>query len=105
MMVVMSPNPELEARLQRIERLYAEGAERDLARAQLLDEENRRRDERIDALTQSVELLASMHRDTEGRVGRLESALTDLSVTMNRLANIVIRHDERLDSLDGGDEQ
>jgi len=31
---------------------------------------------RVDALTQSVELLASMHRDNEKRMARMESALT-----------------------------
>ena len=33
-------------------------------------------DERIEALTQSVELLASMHKDHEKRLARMESALT-----------------------------
>ncbi len=33
-------------------------------------------DERIDALTQSVELLVLMHKDNEKRLARVESALT-----------------------------
>lgn len=32
--------------------------------------------ERIDALTQSVELLASMHKANEKRMARMETALT-----------------------------
>jgi chaperonin cofactor prefoldin len=32
--------------------------------------------DRIDALTQSVELLASMHKDNEKRLARMETALT-----------------------------
>jgi hypothetical protein len=53
-MKVMTPNPELEARLRRAEHLITEAIERDRAR-----------DERIDALTQNVELLATLHRDNE----------------------------------------
>ena len=49
--------------------------------------------ERQEALAQSVELLTSLHRDNETRV----AALMD---TMNRLANIVISHDQRLDDLE-----
>jgi hypothetical protein len=33
-------------------------------------------DERIDALTQSVELLVLMHKDNEKRLARMETALT-----------------------------
>lgn len=43
-------------------------------------------DERLEALTQSLELLASMHRDSEERTARLETAMAELSFTMNRLA-------------------
>ena len=45
--------------------------------------------------------IAQNHASRSG--ARLAEAQTDLTVTMNRLANIVIRHEERLDSIDGGD--
>jgi predicted nuclease with TOPRIM domain len=57
-------------------------------------------DERIEALTQSVELLAGFHRDSEVRMANLEGHMAKLTETMDRLANIVIRHEERLDDLD-----
>ncbi|MCL4854335.1 MAG: hypothetical protein KJZ78_23495 [Bryobacteraceae bacterium] len=53
-------------------------------------------DERLEALVQTVEIIAGMQRETERRMAQLTE-------TMNRLANIVIRHEERLDQLDGGD--
>ena len=73
--------------------------------------------ERHEALTQTVELLAAMQRHnneaidriseaqrkTEETKAELNIAMGKLTVTMNRLGNIVIRHEERLDLLDGGD--
>jgi t-SNARE complex subunit (syntaxin) len=59
-------------------------------------------DQRLEALTQTVELIAAMQRDNEVRMGRIEEAVVTLTDTMNRLANIVIRHEERLDQIDGG---
>jgi hypothetical protein len=55
-------------------------------------------DERIEALTQSVELIASLHRDLEESTARNFERLT---AAMERLANIVIAHEERLDKLEG----
>jgi hypothetical protein len=52
-------------------------------------------DERLEALTQSVELLASLHRDNESRLGQLME-------TMTRLGNIVIAHEARIEKLEGG---
>jgi hypothetical protein len=43
-------------------------------------------DERLEALTHSVELLGSLHKDNEKRMAQLMD-------TMNRLANIVIVHE------------
>ena len=51
-------------------------------------------DGRIDRLTDNIDKLT-------GRVDTLTGHMTNLTVTMDRLANIVIRHEERLDSLDG----
>lgn len=61
-------------------------------------------DERIEALTQSVELLASMHKDTETRFGQLASAAEkneqrtgQLMDTMNRVGRILEIHDAGID--------
>jgi hypothetical protein len=68
-------------------------------------------DERIEALTVNVETLhsnihelwESVQKDRE-RVDATERAIQEIRTMNLRLANIVIRHDERLDALDGGDE-
>ncbi|HEU0139871.1 MAG TPA: hypothetical protein VFQ79_09185 [Bryobacteraceae bacterium] len=66
-------------------------------------------DERLEALTQTVEIIAGMQQETERLMQesdrRTEARIAQLTETMNRLANIVIRHEERLDQLDGGDPQ
>ena len=79
-----------------------------------IDERLEKLTERHEALTQTVELIAAMHRENEkrnekrfavldGSMTTLTDRMTTLTDTMNRLANIVIRHEERLDALDGGD--
>ena len=68
-----------------------------------IDERLDRLTERHEALTQTVEIIAGMQRENEARMGRLEQSMLTLTDTMNRLANIVISHEEPLDSLDGGD--
>jgi len=50
-------------------------------------------DERLEALTQSVELLASMHKENEKRT----AAVMD---TMNRMGRILEAHDLSIDDLD-----
>ena len=71
-------------------------------------------DERIEALQVNIESLhsniAQLFEITQAtdqridklgvKVDRLADYMTNLTVTMDRLANIVIRHEERLDSLD-----
>ena len=74
--------PESSDRLDRVEAMIAEFAIND-----------RRLQERHEALAQSLELLKSLHTDNERRIGQLMD-------TMNRLANIVISHDQRLDNLE-----
>ncbi len=65
-------------------------------------------DERLEALTQSVELLAAMHRDNETRYAEmfkrsderaaiLEQRTIELMDTMNRLGRILEIHDRQLD--------
>ena len=65
--------------------------------------------ERHEALTQTVEIIAGMQRENEVRMAKMEDGMVQLEVTMgkltttmNRLANIVIVHDERLDDLEHG---
>ncbi|MBV9611685.1 MAG: hypothetical protein JO091_04400 [Acidobacteriaceae bacterium] len=54
-------------------------------------------DQRIEALTHSVELLSQMHQDNEKRYNRMFEQL----VTMNeRLVRIVEDHDERIRRLE-----
>ena len=50
-------------------------------------------DERLEALTHSVELLGGLHKDNEQRMAQLMD-------TMNRLANIVIVHEQRISDLE-----
>lgn len=72
-------------------------------------------DQRIEALTQSVELLASFHRDSEKRMEDYAKQMKELSAehrdfarlmtqysadvkdTFRRLGNIAAAHEERLD--------
>jgi len=69
-------------------------------------------DQRLEALTHSVELLAEMHRDNEKqeaqrsrlyeeRFVRNEERLGQLMDTMNRLGRIIEIHEQRLDGLEG----
>ena len=64
-------------------------------------------DERIGALTKSVELLASMHRDTETRFTQLATAAEkneqrtgQLMETMNKVGRILEIHDSHIDDHD-----
>lgn len=63
-------------------------------------------EQKLEALTQTVELLARMHVDHEReyheRSVRTDDRLAQLMETMNRLANIVEAEDQRLDDLEGG---
>jgi len=54
-------------------------------------------DERLEALTQSVELLAAMHRDNERNMTEHMAQMMD---AIARLANIASIHDQRLDDLE-----
>jgi peptidoglycan hydrolase CwlO-like protein len=56
-------------------------------------------DERIEALTQSLELLASMHKDgekrmedSEKRMAKLESYMATMMQSITRLSNITAVH-------------
>jgi hypothetical protein len=51
-------------------------------------------DERLEALTQTVELIAHAQIKNDERMGQLMEMMT-------RLGNIVIGHEERIDRLEG----
>ena len=51
-------------------------------------------DERLEALTQSVELLASLHRDNEKLMAQVLESIA-------RLANVAAAHETRLNDLEG----
>jgi chromosome segregation ATPase len=64
-------------------------------------------DERIEALTQSVDVLASMHKDTETRFTQLAAAVEmneqrtgQFMETMNRVGRILEIHDSQIDDHD-----
>ena len=63
------------------------------ARQEALHDRQEALQARQKALAQSVELLVTMHRDNETRVAQVMDM-------MNRLGNIVISHDQRLDDLE-----
>ncbi len=72
-------------------------------------------DERLEALTHTVELLAAMQKETEKRMVQLAESVTQLSTRTSRLeesmvtltegmtllARIAIDHTERLEGLEG----
>jgi len=55
-------------------------------------------DERLQGLTQTVELLAELRRDSEKANAERFAVLMD---TMNRLGRIIEMHERRLDHLEG----
>jgi phage shock protein A len=62
-------------------------------------------EQKLDALTQTVELLARMHLDHEkeyhDRCVRTDERLAQLMEAMTRLTNIGEAHEDRLDDLEG----
>jgi len=86
-------------RLDRIEAILAQNATQLAENATQLAELTRRQA----GLAETVDLIGAMQTKSEERMHALEGHMATLMVTMDRLANIVIRREERLDSLDGGD--
>jgi hypothetical protein len=65
-------------------------------------------DERLEALTQTVELLAAMHRDSGARFERMTQGIQELTAAVQKdgehiraLAHIAEIHHERLSHLEG----
>jgi hypothetical protein len=61
-------------------------------------------DERINALTQSVELLASLHTDLErqtaARFAETAARFAETLQFINRLAHVAEAHEQRLDDIE-----
>jgi hypothetical protein len=55
-------------------------------------------DERLEGLTQTVEIIASMQRDNERRFGEIQESIAQLA----RIAEI---HEHRLTDIEGGEQQ
>jgi hypothetical protein len=76
-------------------------------------------DERLEALTQTVELLAQMHKDNEQgmerfgremerlseRNTRLEGLVTEIAEGTARLLHVVETHEQRINNLEGNQPQ
>jgi hypothetical protein len=60
--------------------------------------------ERHEALAQTVEILGHGMEELRAAQKVTEQRMAELVTMMTRLGNIVIRHEERLDALDGGDQ-
>jgi hypothetical protein len=64
-------------------------------------------DERLEALTQSVELLAGMHKDDQKMIDRLskrndrlEALVTEIAEGTARLLHVIESHEERISDLE-----
>lgn len=58
-------------------------------------------DERLEALTRNLELLASMQGDNEKRFERLEDALTRIATATEMLMLGMENHEQRIGALEG----
>jgi hypothetical protein len=58
-------------------------------------------DERLQALTETVEILAGMQRENEKRFGQITHNFEIVLDSIKRLENIAMAHDHRLDDLEG----
>jgi hypothetical protein len=57
-------------------------------------EKNPSIEERLEAITRNLELLASLHADTEQKLNRLADTV---NMGFTKAAAILVRHEERLD--------
>lgn len=63
-----------------------------------IDERLERLTERHEALTQTVEIIAGMQKETERKLDRLTDRVTQIADLVGDLVQIVRRHEERLDA-------
>lgn len=59
-------------------------------------------DQRLEALTQTVELLAGMQRDNDARLALVIKALETDGENIRALARVAEAHEHRLTDLEGG---
>ena len=57
-------------------------------------------DERLEALTHSVELLAGMQTESEKRLARLQELVIQIAEGMARLASTAENHEQRIGDLE-----
>ena len=60
---------------------------------------------RTEAVTHSVELLASMQIEAENRMARLEEKVATIADGMTLLTRVVLDHDQRIENLEGNPPQ
>lgn len=65
-----------------------------------IDQRLERLTERHEALTQTVELIAAAQLRTDERMAQLTDRMAQLMDTMNRLGNIIVAHEQRLEHLE-----
>jgi hypothetical protein len=58
-------------------------------------------DERLQALAQTVEILAGMQRENEERFGQVTRNFEIVLDSIKRLENIAMAHEHRLDRIEG----
>ncbi len=66
-----------------------------------IDERLDRLTERHEALTQTVEIIASMQKENEAQIHRVGERIDSLAGIVRDLVEIVRSHQDRLDSLEG----
>ena len=58
-------------------------------------------DERLQTLTETVEILAGMQRENEKRFGEIAHTFETIHDSLVRLERIAVAHEDRLDDLEG----
>jgi hypothetical protein len=58
-------------------------------------------EERLEALTQTVELISAMQRDNEKRFTQIAAMFESALDSIKRLESIALAHEQRLDDLQG----
>jgi len=90
-----------EERFDRIEAILAESAKRHAEAGRETDRRLAEMAARQQYHDEALERMDDAVKQVTAAVSNLEAHMAKLTVTMDRLANIVIRHEERLDDLEG----
>lgn len=62
-------------------------------------------DERLDGLTQTVEIIAAMQRDNQRRFDQITATFAVALDSIKRLENIALAHEHRITDLEDGRQQ